>query len=107
MADLDLQIRGRESHKIFFSALRASVWSKNKGGPPLDSPLVHKGRVDYVHRLNIRGYPRTSRSPNITLRFLHITLKLAALITLRRFPSGVGGFSLYIEPSGRQNVKKP
>ena len=60
-----------------------------------------------MHRLNIRGYPRTSRSPNITLRFLHITLKLAALITLRRFPSGVGGFSLYIEPSGRQNVKKP
>ena len=56
MADLDLQVRGRESHKNFFSALRASVWSKNKGGPPLDSPLVHKGRVDYVHRLN-KGVP--------------------------------------------------
>ena len=24
---------------FFFSALRASVWSKNKGGPPLDPPL--------------------------------------------------------------------
>ena len=44
MADPDLQIRGRgpvirpwdkggQSPKIFFSALRASVWSKNKGGP--------------------------------------------------------------------------
>ena len=56
MADPDLQIRGGGGHpdpeitggglqKDFFFALRASFWSKNKGGPgaprtpPLDSPL--------------------------------------------------------------------
>ena len=35
VADPDLQIRGRGRgalSKKFFSALRASVWSKNKGG---------------------------------------------------------------------------
>ena len=96
-----------ESQKKFSSALRASVWSKNKGDPPLDPPLVHKGRVDCTCPGRIRGYPLASRSPNITLCFLLITLKLAALITLRRFLSGVGGFSLYIEPSVRQNLKKP
>ena len=49
VADPDRQIRGRPGHpyleirgepglKFCFSALRASVWSKNKGepGPPLD-----------------------------------------------------------------------
>jgi len=56
VADLDLQIRERGSQKKFFSALRASVWSKNKGGPPLDPTLVHKGSVDYAHRLN-KGVP--------------------------------------------------
>ena len=64
VADPDLQVRGRESHKNFFSALRASVWSKNKGGPPQDPPLLHKGRVDCTCPGRIRGYPRTSRSPN-------------------------------------------
>ena len=55
VADLDLQIRGGGrgaghpdpeirggpvSKKIFFSVLRASVWSKNKGGPgPAPAPL--------------------------------------------------------------------
>ena len=29
---LDPEIRGARSQKKFFSALRASVWSKNKGG---------------------------------------------------------------------------
>ena len=42
--DPDLEMGGRGgtvSPNIFFSALRASVWSKNKGGraPPLDPPL--------------------------------------------------------------------
>ena len=38
----DPEIRGAQSLKNFFSALRASVWSKNKrgGGSPLDPPLV-------------------------------------------------------------------
>ena len=40
----DPEIRGRAG-LIFFPALRASVWSKNKGGPaprapPLDAPLL-------------------------------------------------------------------
>ena len=30
---------GARSAKKFFSALGASFWSKNKGGPPLDPPL--------------------------------------------------------------------
>ena len=48
--DPDLEIRGPPGHpdpyirggggvQKTFSALRASVWSKNKGGPPLASPL--------------------------------------------------------------------
>ena len=50
VVDPDLQIRGGgggrgRSPKIFFSAIRALVWSKNKEGgapraPPLDSPLT-------------------------------------------------------------------
>ena len=32
--------RGDRSAKKFFSALGASFWSKNKGGPPLDPPLA-------------------------------------------------------------------
>ena len=38
----DLEIRGGAVSKGVFSALRASVWSKNKGetqAPPLDPPL--------------------------------------------------------------------
>ena len=42
MQDLDLEIRegGGASPKKMFSALRVSVWSKNKGGagPPGPSP---------------------------------------------------------------------
>ena len=47
VADPDLQIRGggKPVSKQFFSALRPSFWSKNKGGagpraPPLDPPLL-------------------------------------------------------------------
>ena len=49
MPDPDLKIRGwgGRSPKKFFWALRASVWSKNKGdgdrapwAPPLDPPLL-------------------------------------------------------------------
>ena len=40
----DSEIKGGPVSKNFFSALRASVWSKDKGGPgprapPLDPPL--------------------------------------------------------------------
>ena len=36
----DPEIRGwAQSAKKIFSALGASFWSKNKGGPPLDPPL--------------------------------------------------------------------
>ena len=42
----DPQIRRGKVSTKFFSALQASVWSKNKGGrPPLDPPL---GRFDCV-----------------------------------------------------------
>ena len=41
VADTDLQIGGGVVSKTFFSALRASVWSKNKGGgPPGPSPAA-------------------------------------------------------------------
>ena len=33
------EIRKGASLKKFFSALRASVWSQIRGGPPLDPPL--------------------------------------------------------------------
>ena len=50
VVDPDLQIRGGAGHpdpeirgapglKKYFSALRASVWSKNKGGPEAPRPL--------------------------------------------------------------------
>ena len=35
----DPDIKGGEVSKNLFSALRTSVWSKNKEGPPLDRPL--------------------------------------------------------------------
>ena len=51
VADPDRQIRGRPGHpyleirgepglKFCFSALRASVWSKNKGEPPPPDQLL-------------------------------------------------------------------
>ena len=46
---------GARSPKNFFSALRASVWSKSQGGgppaPPLDPPLPSTCCVSYVGRL--------------------------------------------------------
>ena len=37
---LDPELSGDTVFKTFFSALRASVWSKNKGGaPPVDPPV--------------------------------------------------------------------
>ena len=55
MQDLDLEIRrggGGRLQKKMFSALRVSVWSKNKGGgrvlraPPLDLPLYLVGAFE-------------------------------------------------------------
>ena len=40
MPDPDLEIRGGGSPKNFFSALGASVWSKNRGAGPPDSATV-------------------------------------------------------------------
>ena len=52
MPGLDLEIRGGRSPKKFFLALRASFWSKNKGGrprvPPMDPPLYHDIRFTVV-----------------------------------------------------------
>ena len=43
VADPDFQIRGvARSQMKLFSALRASVWTKCKGVPPLDPPLIGK-----------------------------------------------------------------
>ena len=66
MADPDLQIRGgggchphaggdkggARYQKTFFSALRASVWSKNKGGPSLDPPLTMATEIKYLSAKN-------------------------------------------------------
>ena len=50
---LDPEIRGAQSPKKFFLALRASFWSKNKGGaghsgPPLNPPLSAVALVTVV-----------------------------------------------------------
>ena len=46
VADPDFQIRGSWSPKRYFSALGASVWSKNKGSlpPPLDRSATENTR---------------------------------------------------------------
>ena len=49
----DKERGGGQSQKEFFSALRASVWSKNKGGPgprapPLDPSLVCIGLKELI-----------------------------------------------------------
>ena len=113
VADPDLQVRGRGSQKNFFQPFGHQFGLKIRGALPRFPPLLHKGRVDCTCPGRIRGYPRTSRSPNnflqnfTALPFLCITLKLAALITLSRFLRGVCGFSLDIEPWIRKNLKKP
>ena len=68
VADPDLQIRGGPGHpdseirgrgpvsKIFFSALQASFWSKNKGGQaPLASPLDLSLLQQFWHKLQERS----------------------------------------------------
>ena len=44
VADLDFQIRGggSRSQMKFFAALWASVWTKYKGAPLLDPPVIGK-----------------------------------------------------------------
>ena len=46
-----VRLRGRGgSQKFFFSALRASVWSENKGGRlPRTLPWIHHCILTYVH----------------------------------------------------------
>ena len=48
MPDPDLEVGGGQSPKKNFSALQASVWSKNKegGGPPWVSPLDPPLKLD-------------------------------------------------------------
>ena len=38
------EIRGGAVSKNIFSAFQASVWSKHKGSPPLDPPLICMAR---------------------------------------------------------------
>ena len=52
MPDTDLQIRGGGGGgviKNLFSALRASVWSKNKGGGALLDPPLRTTAEHFVH----------------------------------------------------------
>ena len=49
----DPYIRGERSLKKFFSALRASVWSKNRRGRPPRGPSPGSGTVQY----NYSGAP--------------------------------------------------
>ena len=69
MPDSDLAIRGREagrSPKKLFSALRASVWSKNKGGPgpratDLFYPLTRRAGMTIKDSINCKNRGRRSR----------------------------------------------
>ena len=57
-----MEVGGGEGLQIFFSALRVSVWSKNRGGdrtlhtPPLDPPLKPMLQTDVKKRLGHRRY---------------------------------------------------
>ena len=56
----DPDIMGEGTVLIFFSALRVSVWSKNKGGPrapPLDPPLAMEFLSLRRRRLSLRNVP--------------------------------------------------
>ena len=52
-------MEGDRSQKQFFSALRASFWSKNKGegraprSPPLDSPLIYSHDCSKLNKTNM------------------------------------------------------
>ena len=61
----DREIRGGPASKKFFSALWASFWSKNEGGPgprapPLDPPLTSGGS-----RPSEKGGGRSSRTGDV------------------------------------------
>ena len=53
MADPELQIRrgGGESLENFVFSLRASVWSKNKGGRPPPGPPPLEPSLNYLSKL--------------------------------------------------------
>ena len=57
----DPEIREGRSPKKVFSTVRASFWSKNKGGPgpprapPLDPPLLYKGVPPGLYRIAFRA----------------------------------------------------
>ena len=61
----DPEIRGGQSPQMFFSVLRASFWSKNKGGarapraPPLDPPLPQAQKSE-LHTKQILPCNRTA-----------------------------------------------
>ena len=61
----DPEIRGGQSPQFFFSVLRASFWSKNKGGarapraPPLDPPLLQAQKSE-LHTKQILPCERTA-----------------------------------------------
>lgn len=52
------EIRGGAVSKNIFSAFQASVWSKHKGSPPLDPPLICMARRSECgnQQLNIKGH---------------------------------------------------
>ena len=52
----DPKIKGGRSQKNLFPALRASVWSKYKGGPSLDLPLMRVQCIEYLNSRWREGY---------------------------------------------------
>ena len=52
----DPKIKGGRSQKNLFPALRASVWSKYKGGPSLDLPLMRVQCIEYLSSRWREGY---------------------------------------------------
>ena len=69
MPDTDLKIRGGGGClKDFFSALRASVWSKNKGGGPFLDPPQRTTAEHFVHLIITQtksGYLKKYKSMHI------------------------------------------
>ena len=66
MPDPDPEIRGLPGPEKFFSPLQASVWSKNKGVPPLDPPLTTPATVS-IEKMLVDHF--------ITLLVVRINLK--------------------------------
>ena len=81
----DLEIRGRPGLKKIFSTLRASVWSKNKGGrtprvPPLDPPLsktIAKIMIAYVASVSVRVRRESWDKSNKQCLFFALALTFA------------------------------